>query len=237
MGPVAFIPAKGHSERLPGKNVAFLGGRPLLHWTLAAACESELFEQMYVSTDSDRVAEAAAAFPAVRILMRPIRLQDSTVEMVLLWHRLHRAWPHEATVYVLLPTSPFRTAETMRAAWQLFQSHPRYHRLLSVTAYAHPPQWALHVVDADGEERLGVWMPHQFNQTRSQLPQLLRHDGGHQIIRQLDGPEWLPFFPPADEVLDINTPDDLAYAQWRLDQRSAMPSKDRSSQATSTETV
>lgn len=56
---VGLIPARGGSKRLPGKNMRHLGGRPLIDWTISAAFKSEALDAVYVSTDSDEIADFA----------------------------------------------------------------------------------------------------------------------------------------------------------------------------------
>jgi CMP-N-acetylneuraminic acid synthetase len=65
---VALIPARAGSVRVPGKNVRELAGHPLLAYSIAAARESELFEAIVVSTDSE---QRRAAPPR----QRPARLR------------------------------------------------------------------------------------------------------------------------------------------------------------------
>ena len=49
---VAFVPARGGSQRVPGKNVRLLSGHPLIAYSIAAALEADVFEAVVVSTDS-----------------------------------------------------------------------------------------------------------------------------------------------------------------------------------------
>ena len=54
---LALIPARGGSKGLPGKNVAPLGGRPLIAWTIAAARGCAAVDEVVVSTDDDAIAQ------------------------------------------------------------------------------------------------------------------------------------------------------------------------------------
>src|SRR3569833_4075159 len=53
------IPARGGSKRLPRKNVLPLGGRPLIAWTITAALDSGVLDNVVVSTDDEEIACAA----------------------------------------------------------------------------------------------------------------------------------------------------------------------------------
>ncbi|MGA8085762.1 MAG: hypothetical protein WCA10_00555 [Terracidiphilus sp.] len=58
---LAIIPARGGSKRLAHKNIRLLGGRPLVAWSITSALEAELFCDVLVRTEEQRVAEAAKA--------------------------------------------------------------------------------------------------------------------------------------------------------------------------------
>lgn len=52
---VAFIPVRGGSKSIPLKNIKPLNGKPLVYWTIKAACECKYIDKVYVSTDSDDI--------------------------------------------------------------------------------------------------------------------------------------------------------------------------------------
>ena len=59
---VAFIPVRGGSKSIPLKNIKPIGGRPLVYWTLKAACGCRYIDKVYVATDSDRIKECVESF-------------------------------------------------------------------------------------------------------------------------------------------------------------------------------
>lgn len=73
MKTVAFIPVRGGSKSIPGKNIKPLGGKPLLFFTLEAACQARGIDEVYVSSDSSEILACAKAFahPKVRCVVRP----------------------------------------------------------------------------------------------------------------------------------------------------------------------
>jgi CMP-N,N'-diacetyllegionaminic acid synthase len=113
---VGLIPARGGSKGMAGKNLALLGGRPLITWTLEAAEASDTLTSVVVSTDSDDI--AAAARPA-EVLRRPPELAaDETPMRAVIDHALTEL--EQPDVLVLLqPTSPLRRAEHIDAAVRL----------------------------------------------------------------------------------------------------------------------
>ena len=54
---VGIIPAKGHSRRIPGKNMRSFNGKPLLFYTIQNILSSQLLDvaDVFVSTDSDAI--------------------------------------------------------------------------------------------------------------------------------------------------------------------------------------
>ena len=115
---VALIPARAGSQRVKGKNVRSLAGHPLLAYSIAAAHESGVFERIVVSTDSDEIARIARSYGAEVPLLRPSEMAGSTspdIEWVR--HALDNLGREFDAFSILRPTSPFRTAATIRRAW------------------------------------------------------------------------------------------------------------------------
>ncbi|MBO6241720.1 MAG: N-acylneuraminate cytidylyltransferase [Butyrivibrio sp.] len=59
---VAFIPVRGGSKSIPLKNIKIINGRPLVYWTVKAACECKYIDKVYVATDSDVIKETVESF-------------------------------------------------------------------------------------------------------------------------------------------------------------------------------
>ena len=53
---VAFVPAKGSSERLQNKNLAVLDGEYLFKRKLRQLLECSLIDEIYLDTESDEIA-------------------------------------------------------------------------------------------------------------------------------------------------------------------------------------
>lgn len=70
MKNLAIIPARSGSRGLHDKNIKLFNGTPLLAYTIAAALESKQFEEIFVSTDSERYAKIAKEFGATVPFLR-----------------------------------------------------------------------------------------------------------------------------------------------------------------------
>lgn len=64
---VAFIPVRGGSKSIPGKNIRPLAGRPLVHWVLAAAAGCAAIDRVYVATDDDAIRAVVRDFGSDRV--------------------------------------------------------------------------------------------------------------------------------------------------------------------------
>ncbi len=107
----AVIPARGGSQRIPLKNLSRVGGHPLIAHTIVAARRATLISDVYVSTDSEEIAEVAARYGA-KIIERPAELATATTptEPALL-HAIETIEAQEGPsdlVVLLQATSPLR---------------------------------------------------------------------------------------------------------------------------------
>jgi len=107
MRTVAIIPARGGSKGLPGKNIKFLCGKPLLAWTIEQAKASKSIDDVYVTSDSLEILRIAGGYGA-KLILRPSSLagDKSTSEEALL-HALKSTGPSDLVVF-LQCTAPFR---------------------------------------------------------------------------------------------------------------------------------
>ena len=115
---LAIIPARGGSKRIPKKNIKKLGKKPLIAWTIDEARKSKLITDVIVSTDDKDISDVSKKFKADVIERPKILATDwaKTIDVVL--HSI-RGIEYELIV-CLQPTSPFRTAEDIDKAINLF---------------------------------------------------------------------------------------------------------------------
>jgi CMP-N-acetylneuraminic acid synthetase len=112
------IPARGGSKRLPRKNIADLGGKPLIAWTIEAARISKVFDRLVVSTEDEEIAGAAIRYGADWHHREPQLAKDTTPTLPVIVDVFEK---NPADIIVTLQcTSPFRTAEDIRNAIDMF---------------------------------------------------------------------------------------------------------------------
>lgn len=117
---VALIPARAGSQRLPWKNLRPLHGRPLLAYSIHAALASGLFSTVLVSTDCTLTEVLGKLYGAhVRLIGPPCHTHDCCD---ITWVRdALQSLPERPDAFAILrPSSPFRTAETIRRCYRQF---------------------------------------------------------------------------------------------------------------------
>jgi YrbI family 3-deoxy-D-manno-octulosonate 8-phosphate phosphatase len=112
---VAVIPARGGSKGVPGKNVAPVGGRPLVARAVAAAQHAGLVDRVLVTTDDPLVAEAARAAGAETVVRPAALAGDTATSESAVLHALDTAAPDADVVVLVQCTSPFLSSADLDA--------------------------------------------------------------------------------------------------------------------------
>ncbi|MCX6350260.1 MAG: HAD hydrolase family protein [Bacteroidetes bacterium] len=117
---IALIPLRGGSKSILNKNIKSLAGKPLCLYSLEAAHQSGVFDEVIVSTDSEEIADVVRkAGLGTKISMRPAELATDTASTEAVM--LHIASEFSFDVMCLIQaTSPFTTAEDFQKAYQKF---------------------------------------------------------------------------------------------------------------------
>jgi CMP-N-acetylneuraminic acid synthetase len=129
----AIVPMKGHSARVPNKNIRPMCGRPLFHWIMRSLLQVPEIERVVVETDADHIAEDAQAnFPCIAILRRPKELEGDEVPM----NRLIEFHMSQLKAPVYLQThstNPLLTPATISDAICAYRGPGDHDSLFSVT--------------------------------------------------------------------------------------------------------
>jgi pseudaminic acid cytidylyltransferase len=123
MRSVAIITARGGSKRIPRKNLRPFLGKPIIAYSIAAAIESGLFDEVMVSTDDAEIADVSRALGAAVPFMRSAKTSDDFATTADVLHEVIDDYAargvmpdHACCIY---PTAPFVTAEKLRRAYAL----------------------------------------------------------------------------------------------------------------------
>jgi len=215
--PVCIIPARKGSKRLPRKNVIMCDGKPLIWYTIQVAKGSGMFDHIIVSTD-DELACSIAREEGIDFWVRDKGLCVDTATVVDVCLDVLRFWSQYETFCVLLPTCPLRTVEDVRIACELFGGQV-CDFVMSVTEYYYHPYQALFV---DGY--LLPSTPDMLSMQSQEWDKFYHHNGsiifGHteslRRYKSFYGGKVVPYLMPRERSVDIDTIDDLEYAEYLL---------------------
>lgn len=150
---IAFIPARGGSKGVPGKNIKDLCGKPLIAYAIEACKQANGIDRVIVTTDDEDIARVAKECGAEVPFMRPDYLASDTASAVDVY--IHAAeWVMNETgekldkFMVCLPTVPCRDARHIDEAIEQFEKQGAT-TLISFTEAEVPPGW-YHVMDENG---------------------------------------------------------------------------------------
>src|SRR3989338_10727555 len=117
---ISLIPARGGSKGIPKKNIAQLGGKPLIAWTIEASLRSRYINETYVTSDSEEILKIADAWGA-QVIKRPKFLAlDKTKAYGVISHALKKIDSNADVIIYLQPTSPLRKSGDIDMSIKLF---------------------------------------------------------------------------------------------------------------------
>ena len=133
MKTIAIIPARGGSKRLHQKNIRLIGGIPLLvHSVLYAQANSEIIDEIYVSTNDEETKKIALQFGA-KVIDRPESLSgDLEPTVTALKHVLESINTEVENVILLQATNPLRPESLLKDAFEIYQKE-QYDSLFTVS--------------------------------------------------------------------------------------------------------
>ena len=175
-GHLAVIPARGGSKRLPRKNIALLGGAPMIVHTIEAARRSAVFDAVVVATDDPEISriasDAAAEVPDALPADLAGDLVSSTDAALWALDRYEERGGRALYLHVLQPSSPLRSAEDIIAARELLEAG-REHVIGVTPIDPHYFHWALR----QESDSFRMWFRQDFLIERPLLPQVFRPNG------------------------------------------------------------
>lgn len=125
MKNIAIIPARSGSKRLKDKNIKLLNGKPLMAYTIDAALTSACFDEIMVSTDSEKYADIAKSLGATVPFLRSSAESSDTASS---WNvvrevlDIYESNGESFDCFALLqPTSPLRSASDIVAGFEMLK--------------------------------------------------------------------------------------------------------------------
>lgn len=222
MRKIAIITARGGSKRIPRKNIKPFLGKPILAYSIEAAVQSGLFDEVMVSTDDEEIAAIGRQYGAKVPFFRSERTSGdyATTNDVLLevLEEYEKRGEHFDMGCCIYPTAPFVTAQKLKAAMERLEESDA-DTLIPVVAFSYPPQRAMIIRDG----RLVFEYP-EYLDARSQDLVPHYHDVGqfycfrveaYKQNRKLMVGNILPFEISELEVQDIDNQTDWEIAEMK----------------------
>ena len=223
---LAMITARGGSKRIPRKNIKEFCGKPILFYSIEAALNAGVFDEVMVSTDDEEIAQLAKQAGATVPFMRSeatandyASTDEVIMEVLKEYEKQGKTFDSFCCIY---PTAPFITSERLKEAMELLD---RADSVMPVVAFSYPPQRGL-IVNGNG------YVERQFPEyatARSQDLEKIYHDCGQfYACRTIpfmeagttDVEKLVPLVLSEMEVQDIDTPEDWEIAEIKYLRRS-----------------
>lgn len=227
MKNLAIIPARSGSKGLKDKNIRSLCGKPLLAYSVEAALESGIFDEVMVSTDSREYADTAKRYGAKIPFLRSggnasdtASTWDTVREVLDGYRKLGEVFD---AFCLLQPTSPLRTAQDIRNACRLLEERASV-AVVSVCEPEHSPLWC-GTLNADGG--LDGFLRRGMERQRQALESCYRINGAIYFVHAAAFYEddflyrkgSYAYVMDADSSIDIDTKRDFLLAETILRER------------------
>ena len=147
-----FIPARGGSKGIPGKNIKEFAGKPLILHSIDQARAFAEDSDICLSTDSEKIAAVARQYGLPVPFLRPAELASDTASTQdAIIHALdfyrEKGIDYD-TVVLLQPTSPLRTLDNIKEALELYDNE--VDMVVSVCEAATNPYYNAFEIDENG---------------------------------------------------------------------------------------
>jgi len=218
---IVIIPARGGSKRIPQKNIKPFLGKPIIAYSIETAKQSELFNEIIVSTDSDEIAEVATQYGAEVPFKRPAELADDfTGTDAVFLHALEwlnendKAYDYACCLY---PTAPAIKAQHLQKGWELLQEKQGT-STISVVAYSSRIFRAFKMNERNRLEM--IWPEYRMSRSND-LPESYYDVGQfywadvNKYLKERDlySYDAIPVILPHNLVQDIDTLEDWEVAE------------------------
>ena len=208
---VAFVHAKGTSERVPSKNLKLLNGKPLFYYAVNNALNAKMVDEVVIDSDSDEILELGKSYGAT-ILKRPHELATNlaTGDDLAYWQASNR--PESDVVLQVIPTAPFLKPESIDNAIKLLLDK-------NVDSVAGVAKESFYLWK---NNKPAYYVNGKIPNSKDLEPLIYETTGLYvnktcavlKTKKRLNPESCLPYFLSKIESVDINTPEDFEFAEF-----------------------
>lgn len=131
---IAFIPVRGGSKGIPGKNIKSFMGKPLIYWVMTELQNTQSIDKIILATDSDDIKRVALSFSLSKVEIfdrKDENAQDhSSTESVMIEYISSKDLQKDDCLMLVQATSPLTTKDHFSEALELFETK-QYDSVLS----------------------------------------------------------------------------------------------------------
>lgn len=216
---LAIITARGGSKRIPRKNIKEFCGKPILCYSIEAAKDAGVFDEIMVSTEDEEIADLAKRegtsvpfFRSFETAGDHASTDDVIMEVLKEYQKIGKEFDAFCCIY---PTAPFLTGKRLKDAMALLKEADS---VMPVVPFSYPPQRGLLVNDKGFVERQ---FPEYATARSQDLPKIY-HDCGQfyacrtapfLAAKTTDVKRLVPLVLSEMEVQDIDTLEDWEIAE------------------------
>ena len=175
---LCIIPARGGSKRIPGKNIKNFLGKPIIAYSIEAALKSRLFDEIVVSTDSEKIAKVSKKFGA-SVQMRSLKNSDDHAVLADVIDEVKEYYLDQKRSFeyicCLLPTAPLVHTSQVKRGLNHLMANPDLYSIKPIVRFNYPIERAFHFDDSTKVVQM-IMPEHKF--TRSQDLRPTYHDAG-----------------------------------------------------------
>ena len=220
---LAIIPARGGSKRIPDKNIRNFSGKPVISYILETVKNSNMFDVIHVSTDSEIIAGLVDKLGFTVDFMRPAQLSDDYTPIMPVLKYVLEEYSKQGKIFdqvwMFMPTAVFLDISDIIEINKLFLQSNQKKSILGVSEYSPPIEWAF-TMENNGE--LVPLQPGKFA-IRSQDLHPKYYDVGSfslftsTTVTSSDGAGndngFIGYVMPKYKAIDIDTLDDWKFSE------------------------
>ena len=218
MKTICIIPARGGSKRIPRKNIRAFLGTPIIDFSIKAAQDSGLFDEIMVSTDDAEIAQVAQVYGASVPFLRSSETANDHATTAAVLTEVLTTYAQNGHTFeracCLYATAPLVTPDRLREVFDKLESGG-FDTVFPVVRYGFPVQRAV----TFQHDRL-AWLQPEHALTRSQDLAPVFHDAGQfywfNVARFLESGQLMTGNSSGVEVTELEAQDIDTLTDWQL---------------------